>query len=85
MLAAALAYAIWSANPLYFALVKGVPALEITAHRAWWSVPTISLLLGLRGRLAQVRAMLADARPLGWLAFPALFIGLNWWTPPETP
>ncbi len=79
LLAAALAYAIWSANPLYFALLKGVPALEVTAHRAWWSVPTIVLLLGLGGRLAQVRAMLADARLLGWLMLSALFIGLNWW------
>ncbi len=76
---AAAAYAIWSANPLYFALLKGVPALEVTAHRAWWSVPALLGLLALRGDLWRSLATLANVRLLGWLLLSTLFIGANWW------
>jgi len=79
LLHAGAAYLIWSANPLYFALLAGVPAMEITAHRAWWSVPTIVLLLAAAGRLHETVRTLASARLLGWLALSGVFIGLNWW------
>ncbi len=79
LVAAATSYAIWSANPLYFALLAGVPALEITAHRAWWSVPTLVLLLAASGRLGVALRQLADARLLRWLLLSAVFIGANWW------
>ncbi len=76
---AAGAYAIWSANPLYFALLKGVPAMEITAHRAWWSVSALLGVLALCGDLRQALTTLANARLLGWLALSTVFIGANWW------
>ncbi len=76
---AAAAYLVWSANPLYFALLKGVPAMEITAHRAWWSLPVLLGLLAATGRLAAGLRIMLTWPMAGLLLLSAFFIGANWW------
>ncbi len=79
LLHAAAAYLIWSANPLYFALLKGIPAMEITAHRAWWSLPVLIVLLAATGRLAAGLRTMLSWPMAGLLLLSSFFIGANWW------
>ena len=76
---AAAAYLIWSANPLYFALLAGVPAMEITAHRAWWSLPVLIGLLAASGRLGAALRTILTWPMAGLLLLSSFFIGANWW------
>ncbi len=76
---AAAAYLIWSANPLYFSLLAGIPAMEITAHRAWWSLPVLIMLLAATGRLADGLRNVLSWPMAGLLLLSSFFIGANWW------
>ena len=79
LLHAAAAYLIWSANPLYFSLLAGIPAMEITAHRAWWSLPVLIVLLAATGRLAAGLRSVLTWPMAGHLLLSSFFIGANWW------
>ena len=74
--AAAAAYVLWGVSPLYFALVRVVPAAEILSHRIVWSVLCLlplSLLLSGRKKL---RAHLTDRKVLGPTAIASLLVSL---------
>ncbi len=72
------AYGLWGGNPLFFKLLAGVNAFEVTAHRALWSLPVTALLLLLIGRLRQGLALLSSWRTARVMVLSALFIGTNW-------
>lgn len=78
LLLALAAYLLWSANPLYFRLLEGVSPLEVTAHRAFWSLPTTALLLLAGGGMGRALAVAGDGAVRNRLVLSALFIGLNW-------
>lgn len=71
------AFAIWGVLPLYFYILKGVPALQVLSHRVVWSV---LLLLGVVLVLGRGRAILAAARgrTLLLLMASAALIAVNW-------
>ena len=74
---AALAYLCWGLFPLYFKLLKDVPALEVVAHRTVWSLLFVSLLLlGLR-RLAWLGPVLRQPRVLGLFMISATLLVIN--------
>jgi chloramphenicol-sensitive protein RarD len=77
-LAAAAAYVLWGVFPLYIKQVAAVPALQVVAHRSWWSLVFVFGLLALLGRLRWVRAALADGRTLRVFALSALLLSANW-------
>jgi chloramphenicol-sensitive protein RarD len=77
-LAAAAAYVLWGVFPLYIKQVAHVPALQVVAHRSWWSVVFVFALLALLGRLGWLRAALADRRTLRVFAASALLLSANW-------
>ncbi|HEX5771570.1 MAG TPA: EamA family transporter RarD, partial [Nocardioidaceae bacterium] len=64
----AAAYAIWGVFPLYFPLLEPAGAVEILAHRVFWSLVTMLLFVLVFGRLRQVRAVVAHRRTFGILA-----------------
>lgn len=74
------AYALWGVFPLYFPLLRPAGAVEILAHRVFWSVATMLLLVVLLGRLRQLRAVLAQRREFGILALASIVIAVNWGT-----
>ena len=41
------AFGIWGAIPLYFKAVAGVPALEVVAHRIFWSAVYLLLAVAM--------------------------------------
>ncbi len=72
-------YVGWGLFPLYWALLRHVPPLEVLLHRMAWSAPVLALLvLASARRREQVRAALRSAASLGWLAASSLVICLNW-------
>ena len=53
---------IWGLSPLYYKLMAHVRALEVLAHRTFWSLVFFAGLLALRGRLGELRAALSTRR-----------------------
>ena len=72
-------YTGWGLFPLYWSLLKQVPALEVLLHRMLWSVPVLLLLvLASARRRSQVKTALGSWRELKWLALSSLVICFNW-------
>lgn len=69
----------WGLFPLYWALLRHVPAIEVLAHRMLWSVPVlvIFVVLNKTWRLDFYTAI-KDKRELGWLLITATLITINW-------
>lgn len=76
----AAAYAIWGVFPLYFPLLEPAGAVEILAHRVFWSLVTMLVFVLVFGRLRQVRAVVAHRRTFWILAVAAVVIAINWGT-----
>lgn len=76
----AAAYTIWGAFPLYFPLLRPAGAVEILAHRVFWSLATMLLFVLVFGRIRQLRAVLAHRRTFGILSLAAVVIAINWGT-----
>jgi chloramphenicol-sensitive protein RarD len=71
-------FGLWGAFPVYFKTLGHVPALEVLAHRVWWSA---ALLLGLilaQGQWPALRAEFRDRRRLRFYLLTALLISGNW-------
>ncbi|MBR9884210.1 MAG: EamA family transporter RarD [Oceanospirillales bacterium] len=72
------AYGLWAVAPVYFKLMRDVPALEILAHRIIWSfLITLGLILLFKKRQMLVAALRSSRARWALLASTAL-IGLNW-------
>jgi chloramphenicol-sensitive protein RarD len=68
---------VWGLSPLYYALLKHVPPLEVLAHRTLWSVMVFGLVLAVQGRLGLVPTLLRG-RGFAVVLFAALMISANW-------
>jgi chloramphenicol-sensitive protein RarD len=78
-LSAAAAYVLWGLLPLYWKALKGVPALEILAHRMVWSLAVVLGLLALRRHWAWLGPALRNRRILLTYVTSALLLALNWY------
>ncbi len=74
------AYLTWGVMPLYFKAVAHVPAMEIVAHRAVWSLLFLGSLILLGRRWSAIREALSNRRVLVTLIITTTLIGLNWLT-----
>jgi len=72
------AYALWGVLPIYFKALRGIPAVDIVAHRVLWSLPFLALLIALGTGWNKVRAALSNVRTIGMLVVTAILIGGNW-------
>jgi chloramphenicol-sensitive protein RarD len=75
---AALAYGLWGIVPLYWRLLDGVPPFELTVHRIVWCALFVMAVAFLRGRIAQIVAILRTPRLVGMLALTGFLISVNW-------
>lgn len=76
--AAAAAFLLWGSFGLYFHALGALPATEVLAHRILGGAVFAFLLLALRGRLGQIRGILADRPAALRLGASAVAVGLNW-------
>ncbi|WP_113111110.1 EamA family transporter RarD [Hyphomicrobiales bacterium] len=72
------AYLLWGVLPFYLKAVAHLPALEVLAHRAIWSVPIAGLVLIILGRTGDVKTAIRTPRMLGMACVTAAFITANW-------
>jgi chloramphenicol-sensitive protein RarD len=74
------AYFIWGFLPLYMKAMGQIPALEILAHRIWWSVPIAALILWWQGAFGNVAKAFKSPRTLTMAFVLACIISVNWGT-----
>jgi len=72
------AYVVWGLFPLLMHALKPAGALEITAHRAVWSLLVCAVIVALMRGWRRLRAVLVSRRTLLTLALAAVFIAVNW-------
>ena len=72
-------YVGWGLFPLYWALVKHVPAFEVLSHRMLWSVPVLIIFVALiTSWRSDFFSTLKNKRELGWLLLNSILITINW-------
>lgn len=72
------AFTLWGFFPLYWPLLEPAGAVEILAHRIFWSMVVMVGLVAATRRLATVRATFAVRRTRWLLALAAVLISINW-------
>jgi chloramphenicol-sensitive protein RarD len=75
---ALIAYGIWGVLPLYLKALRGVPPLEVVAHRIVWSAALLLVVVTVgrqRDFIAQLRAR---PRIIGTFMASALALSVNW-------
>lgn len=80
ILCGAAAFISWGVLPLYWNLVRSVPATEVLAHRIVWSLGFVLLIVFLNGQQKKLFVALRNRRILLTTSVSALIIGINWWT-----
>jgi len=75
---AALAYILWGLFPIYIKQLAAVPALQVVAHRSWWSLLFVFGLLAALRRLAWLKSALRQPRTVRVFALSALLLSTNW-------
>ena len=71
-------YVAWGVMPLYWHLLKQVPAMQIMAHRVVWSALLVSAWLGFKYGRGWLRETLARPRAASMLAISGVLIAFNW-------
>ncbi|MFN3865452.1 MAG: EamA family transporter RarD [Demequina sp.] len=72
------AYLIWGTFPLLMNALKPAGAVEITAHRAVWSLLLCAAIVALTRSWSRLRAAVTDRHTLLSLCAAAVFIAINW-------
>lgn len=78
LIAGIAAYTMWGFFPFYFKAVQTAGAVEILAHRIFWSVPFGFMLIAFRRQWPELVRGLGDKRILGWLCLSSFVVALNW-------
>ena len=69
----------WGLFPLYWALVKHVPAFEVLSHRMLWSVPVLIIFVAfIASWRSDFTSTLKNKRELAWLLLTSILITINW-------
>ncbi len=74
------AFGFWGRVPIYFKALAHVPAMEVLAHRVFWSAPVTGALLILSGRWGNLPATLRQPRALPTLFVSSSLVLVNWFT-----
>jgi chloramphenicol-sensitive protein RarD len=74
------AYGLWGFLPIYWKLLKGVPPLEIMAHRIVWGLVILLGLLAYKQRWAWLQTARHSRRTLMTFLVSAVLLSANWFT-----
>ena len=78
LIAAVAAFTIWGLIPIYWKLLKTVPASEILAHRFVWTTIFLSILLSWQGRWREVRTNVRSPHATLYCLAAGSMIAINW-------
>jgi chloramphenicol-sensitive protein RarD len=70
------AFTIWGLVPLYWKLLKHVPAMQVLGHRIVWSLAVLIIVVAAMRRGATLGAV--SGRVVGLYAIAAALIAVNW-------
>jgi len=73
------AYLFWGFVPIYFKSVAHVPPAEVLAHRIFWSLLLMLLILAAGRRLGTLGLTLHNRQAVVGLAGSALLVAANWY------
>ncbi len=76
VLLATAAYLLWGLFPLYWPLAEPAGAVEILAHRMFWSAVVMGIVVTVARRWPEIRAL--SGRTWGLIAAAAALISVNW-------
>lgn len=71
-------YLTWGLFPIYFKALRGVPAVEVLAHRVVWSLVLVAAIVAIRSGFRALAAPFRPARRLPVLAATTALIATNW-------
>jgi chloramphenicol-sensitive protein RarD len=74
------AYICWGIFPIYFKWIQNVPAIQILAHRIFWSFIFLIILVVLRKEFHGLRASIKSPRMIGVYLVASCFLAVNWLT-----
>jgi chloramphenicol-sensitive protein RarD len=74
------AFGFWGMTPIYFHAVRGVPAVEVLAHRVVWSLPLTALMITVVRDWGGLRIAVRDLRTMRTLLLSSTLVALNWLT-----
>lgn len=72
------AFGFWGLVPIYFKALQHVPAMEVLAHRVFWSVPVTLLMLLLGRGWGRFIGSVKSTRVLFTLVASASLVMVNW-------
>ena len=72
------AFSLWGVVPVYWKMLRHVPALEILAHRIVWGLVFVVVWMTIRGRWSEFRAVFRRPRTAAALLASTVFIATNW-------
>lgn len=72
------AYSLWGLMPLFWKLTSHIDPVEVTAHRAIWSLPVAAVILFAIGRTGDILPTLKSMRKMAILFLCSALISLNW-------
>lgn len=72
------AYILWGLLPIYWKLLKAVPAYEILSHRILWSFIFVAIILLSRSRMDTVSSIFKQKKKLAVIGLCSIFISINW-------
>jgi chloramphenicol-sensitive protein RarD len=78
LLAGITAFVTWGVIPIYWKLLKDIPASQILAHRFVWTVVFLGALLTWQRRWPEVIANVRAMRPALFCLGSGIMVGLNW-------
>ncbi len=72
------AYLTWGVFPIYWKLLKHVPAVELLSHRIIWSLVSLAVVLTIIRQWSAFRTAALDWKVIRIYAIAAVLIGANW-------
>jgi chloramphenicol-sensitive protein RarD len=80
VLNASTAFLIWGLSPIYYKILKAIPAFEILMHRIVWSFLFLVLLIWFQGQWHKLKVALTTRRTLMILGSTTVIVAGNWFT-----
>ena len=78
LLAGVAAFGFWGIVPIYWKLLRALPAGEILAHRFVWTSVFLVALLTWQRRWPELMESVRSPRALGWCFASGIAISINW-------
>jgi chloramphenicol-sensitive protein RarD len=72
------AYSIWGFYALFFYYLKHIDALEVIAHRAFWSIPVAGAVMLWLGRTHDLGRVMRSPKLLGVLCLSTFMVTVSW-------